>query len=218
MVNREGTVVGEIEAVVVNLNSAALGDHRGNDREREEVKTEPPSPLPSGQQRMLADPVEDVFNHYRTALERPKAQLQPKVRRWISDAIEAVGIERCKRAIDGLAASEHHRQGGYVGIEYALRPKVGQTIEGRVAMMEAKAPNSSNGQTTVADLLASVPSGGHDIVRTRMENVRRMYESPDHEGTRRLGQESARQLREAVPHIEPVIEQCRIVGWRRVEA
>jgi DNA-binding transcriptional ArsR family regulator len=181
-------------------------------------ETEPsaePSTEPGAQGALLPDPVEEVWEHYTKTLDRPKAQLTPKVRRWIADAIKAVGVDESKRAIDGLAASEYHRSNGYVGIEYALRPKQGQTVESRVAFMASKAGAAISEVTTVAALLATVPSDRHVVVHSHVDRVLAMQRS-DREHVVRAGQESLVWLREHPPYIEPVFENNRLRGWRKV--
>lgn len=161
---------------------------------------------------LLPDPVEEVWAHYQQALDRPKAQLTPKVRKWIADAIKAVGVDDCKRAVSGLAASQYHRDNGYVGIEYALVPKKGQTIDSRVEMMAQKAgtaPTRPNGPTTLSSLMAHVPSDRHWIIEGRADDVRRAISN----GRR---DEGAEQFVRQHAKAEPVIEDGKMKGWRRV--
>lgn len=227
----DGTVVGRVVSLELDIQADRWEDVVGNLRrgeERGDVPTpseakEEPSPggaggSPTGvQQALLEDPVDEVWDFYRQTLDRPKAQLTPKVRRWIADAIKAVGMDECKQAIAGLAASEYHRQNGYVGIEYAIVPKQGQTIESRVAMMASKAGErrAPDQPTTVAALLVTVPSDRHVVVHGHVDRVLAMLRS-DREHTQRAGRESLAWLREHPPYIEPVFEDKRLRGWRKV--
>ncbi len=219
----EGQLVGHLSGVEFDLQSEALvGNLRrgesGGAVDVPQIEGQPLSQEGSAegpaQQALLDDPVREVWDHYQQALERPKAQLTPKVRRWISDALQAVGVDECKRAIDGLAASEHHRQGGYVGIEYALKPKERETIEGRIAMMAAKAPTGANGQTTVDSLVARLPSEVQTMVRSWITDVEVWLRSPEHRGLKATAEARLRELRDKA-HMVPVIEDGRIVRWER---
>jgi hypothetical protein len=139
--------------------------------------TTPPSPTNAtgddGQGSFLPDPIEETWNAYVTALDRPKAVLTPKVRKWIADAHQAVGADQTREAIRGLAASDYHREHGYVGIEYAIVPKRGQTIEGRIEQMAARAANASQrpeGGRTIKDIVANINEDyGQFYDRTRGE-------------------------------------------------
>lgn len=180
-------------------------------------------PEDHAQGALLPDPVDEVWAHYQQALDRPKAQLTPKVRKWIADAIKSVGVEDSKLAISGLAASEYHRDNHYVGIEYALVPKRGQTIESRVEMMAGKVSDgkSSNAAPTVRELLANLPSGAHDGITTRMERARIYVESsPERRAADRYmvetGMRELELLRTAPPYIEPVLSDGKVRGWQRV--
>lgn len=164
---------------------------------------------------LLPDPVVEVWDHYTKTLDRPKAQLTPKVRKWVADAIKSVGVDQCKLAIDGLAASEYHRTNGYVGIEYALRPKQNQTIESRVAFMASKAGPATSEVTTVSELLRSVPSDRHEIIRHHVEKVYAMQRS-DREHIQNIGRDALSWLREHPPFIEPVFDGIKLRGWRKL--
>lgn len=234
LVGRDGVVLGRLVSVTIELEGGTLrrGEAFSGDSQSLESEANDNSlgGVGEGQGSMLPDPVNEVWDYYVATVNRPKAQLTAKVRTWIAAAIKAVGVDDCKLAIDGLAASDYHRQNGYVGIEYALKPKQGQTIESRVAFMKSKAghrPDSSNTRTTVQELMADVPSGGADIVRLRMERVRQMLDvqrkvaeggSMTHADQDIVaeGELAVVRLRESTPHCVPIIEDHRLTGWRRV--
>jgi hypothetical protein len=136
---------------------------------------------------MLPDPVNETWGVYVKALDRPKAVLTPKVRKWIADAHRAVGVDATRQAIRGLGASDYHRENGYVGIEYAIAPKRGETIEGRVEKMAAKATaQPPNSLLSMAQLIERFPSEFHARLRSEVLGpIEAMPQSSD--GGRDLG-------------------------------
>lgn len=179
-------------------------------------KREEDSPTPS-QESFLPDPVNETWAVYTTALDRPKAQLLPKVRKWIRDAHEAVGEERTRDAIRGLAASQYHRDNNYVGIEYAIVPKQRETIEGRVEKMCAYLPASQNVPNvllTEMELLRQFPTED----RTRFHGaiihpIHAMLEWPENEELKIAGRRALKHM-EGLGY-ETVIEDNCVTGYRK---
>jgi hypothetical protein len=167
------------------------------------------------QASMLPDPVEETWQLYVELMKRPRAKLDRKVRKWIADAHAAVGVDQTRQAIRGLAASDYHRQNGYIGIEYAIKPKRDETIEGRISAMAARVGDRTvpNGQTTVDQLIARLPSEARSMVRSWMADVEAMLRSPDHAGIVATGQGSLNDLRTKA-RMEPIIEDGKITDWR----
>lgn len=223
LLDSDGNVIGNVTNVEFDLQLEVLvGNLRRGEREVVEVEKKEERPLSlvgsaegPAQAALIADPVIEVWELYAELLERPRAVLTPKVRRWISAALQVVGIEEVKQAVRGLAASDYHRQNGYVGIEYAIRPKQGETIEGRVAQMSARAPKTSNGVTTVEGLIATLPSEVRPMVHGWVGDVLAWLRSPEHKGLKATAEGRLRDLRERA-HIAPVIEHGRLVRWERV--
>jgi hypothetical protein len=114
-------------------------------------------------------PINIVWAHYQTTIPgADKKRLTPKVERVIRAALEVREIPMLLKAISGLGASEHHRDGGWIAIEYAIgKVKKGESVEDRIDAMAAKAP------------LADAVGRGIDPVRVdrRLEEVRQNVSS-----------------------------------------
>lgn len=202
LVDSDGNVLGHMTGLEIDVQTPLWGNLRRGDGVDVDSRTEK-SPNPgrgageteSAQTAMLDDPVDEVWDHYVERLKRPRAKLDAKTRKWIADAIKACGVEECKRAISGLAVSEHHREGGWLGIEYALKPKAGQSIQSRVEMMAAKAPRSAGGSTVVKDLLAVFSPSQRERVASKMLDVRRRNMDPDSSMLKDIGDAAEEWLR-----------------------
>jgi hypothetical protein len=125
--------------------------------------------------------------------------LTPKRRRWIRHAHEACGVEQTQQAIRGLAVSQYHHENGYLGIEYALGPiRQGQSIESRVEMMAAKAPQvrSPYDTLTVEQLVASFDVGMRPEVWSWLGGINEMLLSPDSDALRNRGEYELKRFRD----------------------
>ena len=72
------------------------------------------------------DDVEQVFNHWKTAMASPRSRLDDKRRRVIRDALKHYSVEELKRAIDGCrldpwSMGENDRHTKFNGINVILR-------------------------------------------------------------------------------------------------
>lgn len=202
LVCRDGVVLGRIVSITLDCEVGERGTIGGVGTTSGDLALTPSEANNSGggvgepaQTAMLDDPVTEVWDHYVERLKRPRAKLDAKTRKWIADAIKACGVEECKRAISGLAVSEHHREGGWLGIEYALKPKAGQSIQSRVEMMAAKAPRSAGGSTVVKDLLAVFSPSQRERVASKMLDVRRRNMDPDSSMLKDIGDAAEEWLR-----------------------
>jgi hypothetical protein len=180
-----------------------------------------PPPTPNAQSSLLPDPVNETWSVYVAALDRPKAVLTPKVRKWIADAHQAIGVEMTRQAIEGLAASDYHRENGYVGIEYAIVPKRGETIEGRAEKMSARVRTnaSSPEKGSLAELAADIRSKhGKGVLAESLldgiEQVQAWLRNHDHPGLRSVGERAASKLRQF--GYELVIDGQIVTGYRKV--
>jgi len=149
-------------------------------------------------------------------MERPRAVLTPKVRRWIRDAHEAVGVDETRKAIQGLAASDFHRNKGYVGIEYAIRPNRDETIEGRISFMAAKAPQArnANGTLTVEELVASFDAESQDMIWEWIGDINRWALQPQIPNTKVQADRQIERFRHN--GFEVLIEKGRVAGARTI--
>jgi hypothetical protein len=163
---------------------------------------------------LLPDPVNETWSVYVTALERPKAVLTPKVRKWIKDAHAAVGVEQTQQAIRGLASSEHHRTNGYVGIEYAIRPKQNETVEGRIAMMAAKAPSVTDRLTPERDVLAKFDPDTQESIYGWVNEIRASLRSPDAKGLKDSADWCWKQLQRM--GLRPTFDGTQFVAWEEL--
>lgn len=83
-----------------------------------------------------------VWAHYQTEFPKgaPQRSLDGTRTRIIERALKVRPKTTVLAAITGLAASKHHRDGGYTDIRYALKgkPREGESDEARIDMMAAK--------------------------------------------------------------------------------
>ena len=154
----------------------------------------------SAQASFLPDPIVETWELYVRELERPKVVLTPKVRKWIREAHEAVGPDETRKAIRGLAASDYHREKGYIGIEHAIRPKQNETIEGRVAFMVAKlpqndAPGASEEPMSVEEWIGHFATSDiRRVARASIDAINKMVRNPDDENAQLQGTVAVRRL------------------------
>lgn len=226
LVMRDGTVVGRLSAISVEIDSAAWGA-MGGALELGERKSpdgdSPPSPqvtelqAPEGKLFEAPSPELQVWEHWLKATA--SAQKLDSTRRGIiRNALKLRSVEQCCEAIDGLVNDPWWRTNRpRLELRYALRGNhaKGESDEDRIDKMREKACSSTSGKTTVAQLLATVPSEAHDIVRSRMEKVIAATRS-DREATKHAAETALRQLREHPPYIEPEYADGKVTGWRRV--
>jgi hypothetical protein len=166
-----------------------------------------------------ADPVQEIFDHYRAVVPaKERSVLTPEVRNLIVKALEERPLDECLKAVTGLSKSEHHIDGGYLHIKYAVgKIKLNETAGDRIDTMSAKAPKThDDGLLTVADVISGLSAEIASMVRLRMGHVAAKLRTPDLAPTVALGNESLRLLRERTPFVEPVFEGVRLAGWRRV--
>lgn len=106
----------------------------------------PPSPASESGSTERLDVLE-VWAHYQATFPKGASQrsLDPTRRRVIERALKVRSVETVLRAITGLSRSKHHRDGAWTDIRYALKgkPREGESDEGRIDMMAAKAGGPS---------------------------------------------------------------------------
>jgi hypothetical protein len=167
-----------------------------------------------------SDPVAEVFEHYKVTVPgKADSRLTQPTRKLIKRALDERPIDRLKLAINGLAVSQHHIDGGWLGIQYAIgKVKQSETPGDRIDMMAAKAPaqsNSSDGGVTVDELLRTVPSDRHWIIRDTMSLVIAAIKRGERA-------EREEEMLRRSPGVEPIIVTARVdqppefKGWRRV--
>jgi hypothetical protein len=223
LARRDETVVGEIENISLSLVCPNCGKSFGVGGSAVSSvvlpTTEPPTPETPTQASMLPDPINETWDLYVTLLERPKAVLTPKVRRWIAEAHAAAGVEQTQMAILGLATSDFHRMKGYTGIEYAIRPRQNETIEGRIAMMVAYAPAEPepgpNGLLSVQQLVERFGTEMEDTVWGWIDDINQWAARPHIDVLETRAHSQIERLRKN--GYEPVVEGGRIAGFRVIE-
>lgn len=175
-----------------------------------------------GQLFDAGDPITELWDHYRQHVPEGQKQLTAERKRELKSALKARSLEDCKLAVVGLSRSPWHNGQNdtgakYLELRYAIgKVKQAEAIGDRIDTMAKKAgTQSSDGTVPVRELLQTVPSGGADIVLLRMDRVRAMIEHPDDQAKHVAGVEAKRQLREAPPRCEPVVDHDKLLGWRR---
>lgn len=113
-------------------------------REEGTTRENPLSPTTPANDRGSTDdlPILEVWAHYQATFPKGAAQrtLEDTRTKIIARALAVRPLDTVLRAITGLAASKHHRDGGYTDIRYALKgkPREGESDEARIDMMAAK--------------------------------------------------------------------------------
>lgn len=121
--------------------------------------------------------IDEVWDHYRQAVDRPKAKLHDRAGKnvkTIASALELVGLERVKLAITGLSLSPHHNgendaKTKYLDIRYALRGIKDETDEDKIERMIGIA--KSHGATP-ASSAAGAPRVDPARIERRLEAIR----------------------------------------------
>ena len=192
---------------------------------KKEQQQQPPTPKPNGNEseaKLFETPdlITEVHELYRTTVAgKQRSRLTPTTRHLIAKALDERDVETVKRAVRGLAHSDHHRDGGWTALKYAIgKVKRDETVGDRIDMMAAKAPTTSaNGRAKLSELLVNVSPGVRDVMATRIRRVREMYAYPHHEPSVEMGREALEQLRKAPARIEPIIYDGRLTGWQRAK-
>lgn len=169
----------------------------------------------------VPDLVAEVFECYRTTVPgKERSKLTRQTRAIIARALEVRDVDIVKRAIRGLAGSEHHREGGWLALQYAIgKVKVSEDVGDRIDMMAAKAPGRSapaGGPQKLADLLPpGLDQAVKDMVYGDVGRVR-MAIGSTHQPTIEAGLAAQARLRGRPAQAEVVIEAGKIAGWLRV--
>lgn len=100
------------EAPVVGVAAFALQTPATEAPSAKSRKPKPTDPTPDEQR---------VFDHWREKLQHPRATLDAKRLAKIRAALKTHGLERCLRAVDGIATSDWHRTNKQDDIELVLR-------------------------------------------------------------------------------------------------
>jgi hypothetical protein len=221
LLKRDGTVVGRISAISVEIDDETWGTMGEVVAvgETANVKDTTPHPSKPGEQTtLMPDAVVELYAHYQSKVKGAERRpLDAKRRRCCAAALKVRDIEVCKRAIDWLAVSPHHngkndRMQEYLDIKYALGLP-SESPDERIDKMAAQA-GSSNEPTSVGALIAHMPSDTHGYIRNEMRSASAAYKT----GRRDLSAETM--LREKVG-IEPILETAlgptrpRVSGWKR---
>lgn len=229
VIAEDGTVVGRLVSVEIEYQRLGAEEGAGEPTERKRLElglnedallksslSDDRSPE-ENQASLLPDPVDETWELYAALLEKPRMVLTPQRRKMIANAHKATSVELTQQAIRGLAASEYHRENNYTGIEYAIVPKRGQSIETRIEFMAGKAPApgaTGNGVMTVDQLVEQFAPEYRQRVMDEILKpiVRSLTEKHNHEAV----DEGNRQLRRLESYgYKLVIEGERVVGARR---
>lgn len=158
---------------------------------------------------------DEIWDHY---FKRFGDQLRIKEftdarRKLVRKALNAVNrdVDVLKRAIDGLMAYRAaHPQGSKdVSLDALFKTRPGgSNLTDQIEFWSSHADSSHS-------ISAAVPSVLRDRVQRRRVLVAEMLAQPNNAQRQQLGKEALAWLREHA-HEEPVIEEDRITGWRRV--
>lgn len=90
-------------------------------------------------------PTREVWDHYVNVFGASRMKLDSTRRTIIGNALKVRSVAECKRAIDGLRVSPFHngendRKTEYLGIQYALKGRGGESHDERIDKMIALAP------------------------------------------------------------------------------
>lgn len=229
LVDVSGTVQGKVVGLEIDVQGSEGGTYGGGGEGSGvdvDSQTERSTQLPgvkggSEQTSMLEDPVTEVWAHYQQVIPNGnRRKLDARRKTCIRKALTVRSVDECKQAITALSRSDFHqgkndRQTAYNDIEYAL----GKRTDSPDAVIDRwlERGGSLSERTPVQAKIAAVPDDAKHIVTDRMQKVRRMFTSPNHEPSVRAGQEAAEQLRK-YPGIEAVAdEHNKFTGWVVVE-
>lgn len=225
LVRRDGTVVGRITSVTLELDESSWGT-KGAVVEVENCKSpdggvgEDSASAPDGhlfpvdgQATDEPDEVQRVWQHFLQATGT-RQRLDKTRRGIIRNALGLRTVEQCREAIDGLVGDPWWRENRpRLELRYALRGNHanGESDEDRIDKMREKAnkAKSSDGRLTVDDLLQGVPSDRQWIIRDRMSRVIQA-------GNRGQRDETTEEQLRTTPGIEPTFEDGKFQGWRKV--
>jgi hypothetical protein len=163
--------------------------------------------------RLFATPDvgQEIHDFYRTTVPgKSGSRLTSEARKIIKVALEQRDADTLKRAIIGLASSEHHRDGGWLALKYAIgKVKQGEVVGDRIDMMAAKAPRGAKGGpvSSFDAFYAALGPASKDYCNHRVVLTTRYYA----EGRKDAAGPYLADLRRS--GVEPIIESDRIVGW-----
>lgn len=145
LTTRSGVIIGTLVGITFDLDLAAVMGTIGVEQSSKKEETATPNPQNAAEDGKLFDVpdlVREVHRHYcETVPGKANGRLTTETRRMIAKALDERPVELVKRAITGLAVSPYHRDGGWLGMQYAIgKVKVGEVIGDRIDMMAAKAP------------------------------------------------------------------------------
>lgn len=217
LVDREGTVVGRITSITLDIPVGERGVKGFLPSTAIESSSNVDVDLnldggPGETNGGPKDDVEIVWSRYQELIPNGRRyHLDQKKRAIIRKALACgapageTPLDRVLRAVAGLAASPHHnghndRRKKYLGIRYALQGIGAESTDERIEKMiaigekngasakrSASRANYDPSVMTMTAYLDTLPSGVREIVSTHVENICRMRQSPDHATLQRLG-------------------------------
>lgn len=161
--------------------------------------------------------VEALHDHYVAVFGdrlRVKALTDARARSY-RKALKATAddLELCKRAIDGLKAYRDAHPTGSSDVApsviFETGPHSGKTLTDQVSWWAEQADSGR------APLPAGVPTVLHARINERKLLVVQMHQQPNNGSLRERGEQAVHWLREHA-HIEPVVEDGRVTGWKSV--
>jgi hypothetical protein len=124
---------------------------------------------------------EELHDLYRQAVPgQTRSRLTPKTQKMIDRALKERDADALKRAIRGLAASDHHMQNGFTALKYAIgQVNAERGVGGQIDMMAAKAPKTrADGRLTIEELMRGFSPPKKERTYSYMVDVRRSLTTP----------------------------------------
>lgn len=229
LIGEDGSVIGQIVAGEIDVQSeelagnlrrgdvdgAVVGEEHQDEKLSQRSAEESPTALFD-----VPDVEQEIHDFYcATVPGKANSKLTKEQRKLIRKALDERQVETIKQAIVGLAQSEHHAEGGWTALKYAIgKVKVSETVGDRIDMMarKAKPQTARDGSRTLDGLYAKFPSDARDIVQSWIEDVRSMLRNPANRGLKTTGEARLQRLRER--GIELEIDGDRIAGWKEVNS
>lgn len=182
-----------------------------------------PSSPPAEPVGDLHAPIGELFNHHVLVFgDRLRIKtLTPPRYRMLAKALKATGADTdgatslalCKRAIDGLrmyrAAHPDGSQDVSLSTIFETGPHSGRNLTDQIEFWASQADSGR------ADIGPEVPSVLHARVTQRRLAVVEMHSKPGDEFAEQRGMDAMRWLREQIGE-EPVVEDGKVTGWRKV--
>lgn len=119
-----------------------------------------------------------LWQHYQQTIPNgSRYKFDARRKRIIRRALEYRTVDECRRAIDGLAASDYHVQNRYLDIQYALGLR-NESPDERIDKMAIKAPHVAGSSSVPSDEPAKLTPDQEDRLDEDVHAIQWMFEHP----------------------------------------